>query len=232
MRTLKASLLLVLLAAFASCADNSTDPGDDNNPSGEPGLNSSYSFVATRTDMNGNKLAADQAYTMTITGVDQTYEGKSGVTIFHYSTGNTAEYYTFSGNKAARYVGMFQLNGIPLGARWVDFPFDGGTTTINFDSVVAQGTYNIPVVLNATMTYAGEENLTVNGKSIATRKVVSSESGSYEFAGKTDYVRETTYWYAPSLQQVVKMHIHNDLEGGFSAGEFVDVVTLTGYDIK
>jgi hypothetical protein len=199
------------LAFFALCSVwfMACSPSTSNDAASGVGLHSRYTYHTTQRADNGDSIAEDIWQNLTLTDLNAFYMGKVGLMEFS-SDNNGKIYYDLSDDSVSEYRTIVQtLQGDHI-TKWITARYEPATsTTSEFDTTIKN--YQRRITGTIQTSYAGEEDLTIDGKIVPTKKITSKER--FIVDAKTEYVVDQTIWYAPSIRQIAKSHMRRDIPG-------------------
>jgi len=202
--------LAVLALSLGSCTSStSTSTPTPNGTS--PGVGSSYNFILSQADSVGNPVAADQSEVATVQTNTLTYKNVSNVTAenFQAGTSSVVQYYAFpSTGDVMQYATLASMNGAPLRSAWLNYPFQSAAGgTVSFDTIFIDPQTNRPDTIHFTaiFTHRGTDNVTIGSQQVSVQTCTVRQFGTLpSIFGRQDFDVRSTYYYAPSLKQVVK----------------------------
>lgn len=229
-----ASLLAASAILVAGCSgDNPVDnPGNSTHSVPKPG--SSYTFKGYSVDSNNVKIqGTDQTIIWTVTDNNLSHNGKTG--LVKIVNGTKVGYMSYAAN--GDLIGTTgDAGGGMIGSMWVTYPF-GSKTTFTYpalDSVIVQGGEQSRVRFSGTVTYLGEEDVTVNGQTVRAQKVLDKYTQSTEKDGVPTVTveAENTLWYSPTVGYFVKQKSVAATIFGTTGFRSRIVADLAGYSLK
>lgn len=211
-----AALAILSGALLTSCGDDATTP----EPTSESYVAASGSYMLHQnTELEIDTVTKAVSETpapsdSTVAGAVVTYNGKSATPFYAFVGGvpfDTTYYYQ---DGAALYTSIplsYDIGGIPLdlGSKWAKIMDQGATTWTALTDSIAPidlpiGGYKLSAKLNFTGQSLGSENVTINGVTLATKKVqVDLNARLYAMAGPTslpvDVNLKVMYWLADKV---------------------------------
>jgi hypothetical protein len=215
---------ITVFAAFglSGCSSTTTDGGGfpSGNGSG-PAVGSTYTYQIRQYNVDGSVASTDTA-TVTMTGVQSSWNGMSNV----YQFNNGHSYAYASNGDLNTYLGEPQpYNG---DSEWVLLPFSGS----DMQRVVFYSSDSVTDVLHAG--FVVSSTTTVDGTLLTTNEVqtIDSTTKKTSFGGSSLYTQYDNYWFAPSIgaMALVKIGIFTDAKTGDQTGQKVE--TLISYSLK
>ena len=219
---------LLLAAVISSCTDDTpSGPPSDSFVRAKAG--SSFTYEEYATDSTNAMVAGSRDTTVsTFLQTSATVGGKSGVVVVEdvSRSGRDTTYFAYESNNNVSILATDESGA----AQWLTFPVGTGTTITNSssDTTVEQGMQYV-IGQTMTMTAAGNENITANGRTIATKKIRMSYRVTITVDGELmlDLPAEYVYFYAPSLGFFVRgtSQARRDMTGDWVDGSYRSLIS-------
>ena len=200
-------VILSLATLLTSCSkDTPTSPTPDTFTKVKTG--SIFTYESFSTDSLGTPIAGPRdTSTSTVLQTDGVIGGKTGVIVVQNKRAGSIDT-SYYANEMNNNVSLYGKSEFVSGARWSTFPFatGGATNSVGMDSTQSGGVITITRD-SLLMSLIGSENISVQSKTIATKKgklamhVVTTNDGAVSM---NMFVDNMFYYYAPSLGFIVK----------------------------
>jgi hypothetical protein len=217
------SLIAALITVgLNGCSSSSTSPSSTSTPTGSgPTTGSTYTYQIRQYNVDGSVASTDTA-TVTMTGIQSSWNGMSNV----YQFNNGHSYVYESDGDLNSYLSETQsYNG---NSEWMLLPFSGSGA----QRVVFYSSDSVTDVLHAG--FVVNSTMTVNGTPLTTNEVetIDSTTKKTSFGGSSLYTQYDDYWFAPSIGAMaqVDIGIFTDAKTGDQTGKKVE--TLISYSVK